>query len=176
MKRTMSRTLIVYYSRRGENYVGGVIKKLQQGNTECVAGKIAALTGADCFQIETTKAYPAGYTEMTEIAMQELQSRERPALTEQVENMKQYDTIILGYPNWWGTMPMCVFTFLEAYDFTGKKILPFCTHEGSGLGHSVDDIRKVCPGTEVKDGLAIRGSAAASSDRLIKEWLKQNGM
>ena len=94
----MSRTLIVYYSRRGENYVGGVIKKLQQGNTECVAGKIAALTGADSFQIETTKAYPAGYTEMTEVAMQELQSRERPALTGQVENMEQYDTIILGYP------------------------------------------------------------------------------
>ena len=113
---------------------------------------------------------------MTEVAMQELQSRERPALTGQVENMEQYDTIILGYPNWWGTMPMCVFTFLEAYDLTGKKILPFCTHEGSGLGHSVDDIRKVCPGTEVKDGLAIRGSAAASSDRQIKEWLKQNGM
>lgn len=172
----MSRTLIVYYSRRGENYVGGVIKKLQQGNTEGVAGKIAALTGADSFRIETTKAYPTGYTEMTEVAMQELQSRERPALTGQVENMEQYDTIILGYPNWWGTMPMCVFTFLEAYDLTGKKILPFCTHEGSGLGHSIDDIRKVCPGTEVKDGLAIRGSAAASSDRLIKEWLKQNGM
>ena len=113
---------------------------------------------------------------MTEVAMQELQSKERPALTGQVENMEQYDTIILGYPNWWGTMPMCVFTFLEAYDLTGKKILPFCTHEGSGLVHSVDDIRKVCPGTEVKDGLAIRGSAAASSDRLIKEWLKQNGM
>ena len=172
----MSRTLIVYYSRRGENYVGGVIKKLQQGNTESVAGKIAALTGADSFRIETVKEYPADYTEMTEVAMQELQSKERPALTGQVENMEQYDTIILGYPNWWGTMPMCVFTFLEAYDFTGKKILPFCTHEGSGLGHSVDDIRKVCPGTKVKDGLAIRGSAAASSDRLIKEWLKQNGM
>lgn len=96
----MSKALIVYYSRRGENYVGGVIKKLQQGNTEGVAGKIAALTGADSFRIETTKAYPAGYTEMTEIAMQELQSRERPALTGQVENMEQYDTIILGYPNW----------------------------------------------------------------------------
>ena len=163
----MSKALIVYYSRRGENYVGGVIKKLQQGNTESVAGKIAALT---------VKEYPADYTEMTEVAMQELQSKERPALTGQVENMEQYDTIILGYPNWWGTMPMCVFTFLEAYDLTGKKILPFCTHEGSGLGHSIDDIRKVCPGTEVKDGLAIRGSAAASSDRLIKEWLKQNGM
>ena len=166
----MGRTLIVYYSRRGENYVGGVIKKLQQGNTECVAGKIAALTGADSFRIETVKEYPAEYTEMTEVAMQELQSKERPALTGQVENMEQYNTIILGYPNWWGTMPMCVFTFLEAYDLTGKKILPFCTHEG------IDDIRKVCPGTEVKDGLAIRGSAAASSDRLIKEWLRQNGI
>lgn len=172
----MSRTLVVYYSRRGENYVSGIIKKLQQGNTESVASKIAALTGADKFRIETVKEYPAEYKEMTEVAMQELQNKERPALTGQVENMEQYDTIILGYPNWWGTMPMCVFTFLEAYDLTGKKILPFCTHEGSGLGHSIDDIRKVCPGTEVKDGLAIRGSVAASSDRLIKEWLKRNGI
>lgn len=172
----MSRTLIVYYSRRGENYVGGVIKNLQQGNTECVAGKIAALTGADSFRIETVKTYPAGYTEMTEVAMQELQNRERPALTGKIENMEQYDTIILGYPNWWSTMPMCVFTFLETYDFTGKTIFPFCTHEGSGLGHSIDDIKKVCPGAEVKDGLAIRGGSAASSDRLIKEWLKQNGI
>lgn len=172
----MSRTLIVYYSRRGENYVGGVIKKLQQGNTEYVAGKIAALTGADSFRIETVKTYPAGYTAMTEVAMQELQNRERPALTGKIENMEQYDTIILGYPNWWSTMPMCVFTFLETYDFTGKTILPFCTHEGSGLGHSIDDIKKVCPGAEVKDGLAIRGGSAASSDRLIKEWLKQNGI
>lgn len=105
---TKSRTLIAYYSRRGENYVGGVIKKLQQGNTECVADKIAVLTGADSFRIETVKEYPTDYTEMTEVAMQELQSKDRPALTGQVDNMEQYDTIILGYPNWWGTMPMCV--------------------------------------------------------------------
>lgn len=116
----MGKTLIAYYSRRGENYVGGVVKELQQGNTECVAGKIAALTGADGFQIETVKAYPTDYTEMTKVAMQELQSGVRPVLTERVAGMEAYDTIILGYPNWWGTMPMCVFTFLETYDFRGK--------------------------------------------------------
>lgn len=172
----MDKKLIVYYSRRGENYVGGVVKNLQQGNTECVARKIAELTDADCFHIETVKTYPTNYTEMTEVAMQELQSKERPSLTGKIQNMAEYDTIILGYPNWWGTMPMCVFSFLEAYDLTGKKILPFCTHEGSGLGHSVDDIRRTCPDAEVEDGLAIRGSVAASSDRLIREWLKKNNL
>ena len=170
----MGKTLIAYYSRRGENYVGGVVKNLKQGNTECVAEKIAEQTGADCFRIETVKAYPADYTKMTEVAMQELQGKERPMLTGKIENMAEYDTIILGYPNWWGTMPMCVFSFLEAYDLTGKNILPFCTHEGSRLGYSIDDIRRVCPNAEVKEGLAIRGSDAASSDRKIREWLKKN--
>ena len=173
-KKTMGKTLIAYYSRRGENYVGGVVKSLQLGNTECVAEKIAEQTGADSFRIETVKAYPTDYMKMTEVAMQELQGKERPTLTGKIEDMSEYDTIILGYPNWWGTMPMCVFSFLEAYDLTGKKILPFCTHEGSRLGHSIDDIRKVCPNAEVKEGLAIRGSDAASSDRLVREWLKKN--
>ncbi len=172
----MGKTLIAYYSRRGENYVGGVVKSLQLGNTECVAEKIAEQTGADCFCIETVKAYPTDYTKMTEVAMQELQGKERPSLTGKIQNMAEYDTIILGYPNWWGTMPMCVFSFLEAYDLTGKKILPFCTHEGSRLGHSVDDIRRTCPDAEVKEGLAIRGSAAASSERQIREWLKKNNI
>ena len=172
----MSKILTAYYSRRGEDYVGGTVRNLQYGNTETVAGKIAALTGCDLFQIETTETYPKNYTEMTEVAMQELQAGIRPEIVSSVTNIDQYDIIILGYPNWWGTMPMCAFTFLESYDFTGKTILPFCTHEGSGLGHSMEDIRRLCPGAEVKDGLAIRGSSVASSDKLIEEWLKRNSI
>lgn len=172
----MSKILTAYYSRRGENYVGGTVRNLPRGNTEYVAGRIAAFTGCDLFQIETKEKYPENYTAMTEVAMQELQAEMRPELVSSVADMSRYDTIILGYPNWWGTMPMCVFTFLESYDFTGKTILPFCTHEGSGLGHSMEDMRRLCPGVEVKDGLAIRGSSVASSDKLIEEWLKRNGI
>lgn len=168
---TMSKRLIAYFSRRGENYVGGTIRDLKVGNTERVAEKIAAVTGADLFEIENVEAYPANYTEMTNVAMQELQNKERPALTAAMDNMEQYDTVILGYPNWWGTMPMCVFSFLENYDFGGKTILPFCTHEGSGLGHSIQDIRHICPKAEIREGLAVRGSAVVSSDRQIKEWM-----
>lgn len=170
----MEKILIAYFSRRGENYVGGTIRNLEIGNTERVAQKIAALTGADLFEIENVEAYPANYTEMTQVAMQEMQNKERPTLTAHVDTMEQYDTVILGYPNWWGTMPMCVFSFLENYNFKGKTILPFCTHEGSGLGHSIEDIRRVCPEAEIKEGFAVKGSAAVSSDKQVKEWLKQN--
>ncbi len=172
----MSKILTAYYSRQGENYVNGMVRNLQCGNTESVARKIAVLTGCDLFHIETKETYPKNYTEMTEVAMKELQSGMRPDLVSSVTCMDQYDTIILGYPNWWGTMPMCVFTFLESYDFAGKTILPFCTHEGSGLGHSVEDIRHLCPDAEVKSGLAVRGSSVALSDKLIGEWLKKNGI
>lgn len=173
---TMSKILIAYFSRRGENYVGGTIQDLEVGNTKRVAQKIAALTGADLFEIENVEAYPTNYTEMTQVAMLEMQNKERPALTATVDNMEQYDTIILGYPNWWGTMPMCVFSFLESYNFKGKTILPFCTHEGSGLGHSIEDIRRVCPDAEIREGFAVKGSVAVSADKQVKEWLKQNNI
>ncbi len=90
-----------------------------------------------------------------------------------VENMNQYDVIYLGYPNWWGTMPMVLFTFLESYDFKGKTIIPFCTHEGSALGTSIRDIKKLCPDANIKQGLAIRGGNVNSSDKAIEDWLKK---
>ncbi|MCC8143565.1 MAG: flavodoxin family protein [Tannerellaceae bacterium] len=142
---TNKKSIIVYYSRRGNNYLNGNIVDLKVGNTEVVAGKIQALTGSDIFRIETVKPYPSDYTQTTEVAKAELQSNACPELTEKVENMQQYKVIYLGYPNWWGTMPMAVCTFLESYDFNGKIIIPFCTHEGSGLGGSVQDIQKLCP-------------------------------
>lgn len=170
----MSKTLIAYYSRRGENYVNGIIKDLSVGNTETVAKKITAYLDADIFRIETVSNYPEDYTETTNVAMLELNTNARPELKSLINNIGDYDMVFLGYPNWWGTMPMCVCTFLESYDFSGKTILPFCTHEGSGLGHSEKDIVKLCPDSDVKKGLAIRGSHVATADNEIAAWLKDN--
>jgi len=167
-----SKILIAYYSRKGQNYLNGSIVTLPVGNTE-VAAKIAQeITGGNIFEICTVKSYPINYTETTEVATVEKRNNARPELSSRVNNMDQYDTVILGYPNWWGTFPMAVFTFLEEYDFSGKTILPFSTHEGSGLGSSERDIRKLCPGATVLPGLAIRGESVGRADQLVANWLK----
>lgn len=169
-----TKTLIAYYSRKGQNYVAGAIKNLSVGNTEVAAKKIQEITGGDLFEIDTVKAYPIDYTETTNVAMEEKRGNTRPELTATVDNMNDYDVIYLGYPNWWNTFPMAVFTFLESYDFSGKSIIPFCTHEGSGLGNSERDIKKLCPKANVSYGLAIRGSNVNRADNEIKNWMKDN--
>ncbi|WP_330602766.1 flavodoxin [Anaerosolibacter carboniphilus] len=168
--------LIAYFSRKGNNYVSGRIVDLPIGNTEVVAKMIQELTKGDMFHIEAVKSYPKDYTETTEVAQDELRVNARPELMNHVENMDSYDVIIIGYPNWWGTMPMPVFTFLEEYDFSGKIIVPFCTHEGSGLGHSERDIAKLCPKANVLKGLAIHGTAAGSAKTNISNWLDKMGI
>jgi flavodoxin len=117
-----SKSLIAYFSRKGNNYVGGSIVNLPTGNTEVIAKKIQKLTGSDIFQIRTVKSYPVDYTETTNAAHKEQRENARPELTEIVDNMDSYDVIYIGYPNWHGTMPMAVFSFLEPYDFSGKTI------------------------------------------------------
>lgn len=171
-----SKSLIAYFSRKGNNYVGGSIVNLPVGNTEVAAKKIQKLTGSDLFQIRTVKSYPEDYTETTNVAQEEKRGNARPELTETVDNMDSYDVIYIGYPNWWGTMPMAVFTFLEEYDFSGKTIVPFCTHEGSGMGSSERDIKRLCPNANVLSGLAIRGSSIERSDKDITNWLKKSRM
>jgi len=166
-----SKSLIAYYSRKGENYLNGNIVNLTVGNTEVVAKKIQSLTGSDLFEIDTVKPYPNDYTETTNVAKDEKRGNARPELTATVENIDSYDIIYLGYPNWWGTFPMAVFTFLESYDFSGKTIIPFCTHEGSGIGSSERDIKRLCPDAKVLSGLAIRGGSVNSADSIIKSWL-----
>ena len=172
MTDTTMKTLIAYYSRRGNNYVGGSIVNLPVGNTEVIAKKIQALTGGDLFEIDTVKAYPTDYTETTRVAITEKRTNSRPELSASVDNMDQYDVIYLGYPNWCNTFPMVVFTFLEAYDFSGKTIIPFCTHEGSRLGNSERDIKNLCPDAITLPGLAIRGGSVSRADNEIKNWLK----
>jgi len=169
----LKKTLIAYFSRNGGNYVGGNIVNLKMGNTEVVAKYIQEVIGGETFQINPIKPYPVDYTETTEIAKQELKVKARPELKDKVSAMDSYDVIFLGYPNWWGTFPMVVFTFLESYNFSGKTIIPFCTHEGSGLGKSEAEISRLCPKAKILDGLAIQGSAVGTSRSKVSEWLGQ---
>ena len=166
-----TKCLIAYFSREGNNYAGGKIVNLPVGNTQVAAEMIADLTGGDLFRIKAVHAYPMDYTETTEAAQRELQSGARPKLAAHLENAGPYDVIFLGYPNWWGTMPMPVFTFLEECDLSGKTIAPFCTHEGSGLGRSKNDIEKACPQAKILKGLAIRGSDVGDAKKDFVKWL-----
>ncbi|EFF67212.1 hypothetical protein HMPREF7545_0152 [Selenomonas noxia ATCC 43541] len=168
----MAKSLIVYFSRKGQNYSNGSIKSLAKGNTEAVAEMIAAAVGGDLFEVERTEPYPENYDACTREAQREAQEKARPALVKYLDSIDAYDTIFVGYPNWWGTMPMPVFSFLERYDFTGKRVAPFCTHEGSGLGKSEKDVRTTCAGAEVGKGLAVKGSQAAESAASVTRWAK----
>ena len=169
----MGKTLIAFYSRRGQNYVGGSIRNLAKGNNEVIVEKIKAqLPDADVFQIDTVKKYSPDYMVCIEEAKEELRAKARPELTAKVENMDQYDTIILGYPCWWGTYPMCVATFLEAHDWTGKTVIPFTTHEGSGFGSGLRDLKAAIPQATVKKGLSIQGSKVKTAGKQIEEFVK----
>jgi flavodoxin len=141
---------IAYFSRPGNNYVNGRIVNLPVGNTEIAAQEIKEMTGGKLFKIDPVKKYSEDYQACTEEAKQELRGNARPELTGHPESLEGFDTIILAYPNWWGTMPMPVQTFLKHDDFNGKTILSICTHEGSGMGTSEADIRRLCPGANVK--------------------------
>ncbi len=168
---SMTDKLIVYYSRADENYVSGVIKNLRVGNTKIVAGIIKELTGADAFKIEQAVPYSKSYNECIEQARSDRNGNVRPELAAFPKSIENYKTVYLGYPNYWSTMPMAVFTFLEKFDFSGKIIKPFCTHEGSGLGESVKDIARLCPNAHIARGLAIRGGSAARSKNEIEKWI-----
>ena len=167
-----SKALVAYFSRAGENYGVGVVEK---GNTEIIAGMIADDVGADTFRIQTVTAYPESYDECTAVAKQERDQGARPELAAAVANMDDYDVIYLGYPIWYGDMPMAIYTFLESYDFTGKTIYPFCTHAGSGLADTVSSIQAACSGAAVLEGLAIAGTTAQNdrdaAEELMDIWL-----
>lgn len=168
-----NKILIAYFSRAGNNYAKGGVVDLPIGNTEVVAKTIAQLTGGDLFKIESVKKYPDDYNSCTEEARKELRENARPELVTYLDDFNEFGTIILGYPNWWSTMPMPVFTFLEACDFSDKTILPFCTHEGSELGDSVRNIAKLCPKAKIMNGLAIHGSHVNNAHEDVAEWLQK---
>ena len=172
----MTKTLIAFFSRADENYFGGSMRYIEVGNTEVAAGKIRNCIDADVFKIEMKNPYSKEYNSCIEEAKKDKQNNARPELVSLPDSIDGYDTIILGYPNYWGTMPMAVRTFLDAFDFSGKTILPLCTNEGSGMGTSESDIKKSCAGANVKKGLALNGSSVGNSDAQIEKWLETNGL
>ena len=170
----MANKLVVYYSRKGENYMPGGIQVLEKGHTERAAEYIAEALGADLFQVDTVKPYAENYRACCAEAAAEAKSGARPEIKGYVADISGYDTIFVCFPCWCGTAPMCVFTFLEHYDWTGKKIVPLCTNEGSGLANSENDIAASCPGAVIAPGLPIKGHTCKDSEELLASWAKEN--
>lgn len=164
------RALIAYYSRRGQNLVNGMVQTLKVGNTELVATILQKITGADCLRIEPVTDYPKDYCRCIDLARQDLLRNTRSALKNCPDTIENYDVVYLGYPNYWGTMPIPIFSFLERYDFNGKVICPFCTHESGGMGHSMEDLKRICPGARIEEGFSVRGSAIRNELDAIEEW------
>lgn len=165
-----AKILVAYFSRADENYGVGVVEK---GNTQIIAEFIADYLKADTFHIKTVTPYPKNYRECTNVALEEQKKKARPALAEEIGNLKDYDIIFLGYPNWWGDLPMAVYTFLENNDFSGKTIIPFCTHAGSGLSNTVRTVASKCPQSTVLNGFSMSGQTAQKSrDSAKRDTLK----
>jgi flavodoxin len=155
----MKKILVAYFSH--------------SGNTREIANQIHKSTGGDIFEIQTVKPYPDDYDAVVQQAKQELKSGHKPDIKTKIENIKPYDLVFIGYPNWCSTIPAPVMAFLSQYDFSGKTIVPFFTHEGSGLGRSVTDISKLCPKSSLLDGVAIRGSDVKTAQKKLSEWLQK---
>lgn len=172
---TDSDVLVVYFSRTGENYnVGNV----EVGNTAMVASYIKEYIKADSFEIVPVDKYPNNYDECTKLASKEKDDNARPKITGKIDNFDSYNTIFVGYPIWWGDLPMIMYTFLEEYDFDGKTVIPFNTHEGSGDAGTYSTIHDKLPNANVKTkGLALDGKTARSDDgkQQTIDWLKEIG-
>ena len=165
-----SHILVAYFSRAGENWEVGVIDK---GNTQIMAEMLSESLGADLFKIETVMEYPESYDEMLETATAQREADDRPELSSELTNLDDYDTIFLGYPIWWGGLPMPIYTFLESYDFSGKTIYPFNTHGGSGVAGTDKEIAGIVPDAQVQDGFAISGKTAQTDPETTQEMIDE---
>jgi flavodoxin len=171
-----SKPLVIYFSHTGENYGVGVIT---EGNTAIIAEMIAEKTGSDTFEIVPVKDYPNKYKECTDVAMAEQKKNARPEFKGDIDT-SGYDTVFVGWPVWWGDLPMVVYTFLEKHDLNDKTVIPFTTHEGSGLANAERAMKKLYPKASVKEGLAVRGKTAqndrGTANKAVDAWLKKLGM
>lgn len=165
------KALIVFFSHAGENYSVG---NIEVGNTKIVADYISEITGADQFEIVAEKNYDMPYMDLIKVAQDEAKAGELPAYKGDVD-VTPYDVIFIGGPIWWGTYPQVMFTFFKDHDLSGKTVIPFTTHEGSGLASTVQDVKKAWPKATVKDGLAIYGHEVRTGKAKVEKWLKGLG-
>ena len=170
----MSKTLIIYFSRKGENYTDKGVTALEKGNTEYVAEFIREAVDADVFRVETVKEYSSGYLKCTEEAKEELKKNSRPELKRYLDSVADYDNIVVAGPCWWGDYPRAIFSQLDRLELKGKKVFPVMTHEGSGLGSAVKSLKKACKGAVIAPGLAIRGADAPDSRDAVMKWAAAN--
>ena len=168
------KSMIIYFSHAGENYSVGFIT---EGNTAKVAKEIAAQTGAEIWELKEKEPYPEKYTTCIELAKKELEAKARPEFVGEIPDLSEVGTIYLGYPNWWSAAPMIIYSFLDAAQIDGKTILPFCTHEGSGLGTTARNLAEAYPQAAVGlNGLAVYGHVTQNNDRAtsdaVTQWLQ----
>ena len=168
---TKKKALVVFFSHAGDNYAVGNIKV---GNTKIVADYISAFTGADQFEIKTSKYDGMAYKPLCDLAKKEQQNGELPPFEGTVD-VSKYDVIFVGGPVWWGTYPQVMFTFFKKYDLNGKTIIPFTTHEGSGLGSCVKDVKKTYPKAKVEQGFSMYGHDVRTGKERVEKWLKKLG-
>lgn len=167
------KNLIIFYSRRGQNYVSGSVRYLEKGNAERIAEYIKDAVGADVFEVETVTPYSDDYTTCTEQAKEELRAKARPALKETLHSVAGYDNIFIVGPNWWGIYPMAMYTQLEQLDFSGKTVHYVVTHEGSSLGGVPKTIKNACKNAKIGESLAVHGTTAPSSKEAVQAWAKK---
>ena len=168
----MAKNLIIYYSRKGQNYRNGSIRTITKGNTEIVAEFIQKAVGGDLFEVDTVKPYAEDYYECCDEAKRELHAQARPELKKYIDSIEEYDNVFVCGPCWWGTFPMAVFTLLEKLDWNGKNVMAVMTHEGSGLGSCERDLKKICTGAAFGKGLAVHGADALKSESTVASWAK----
>lgn len=164
------KSLIIYFSRADENYFGGEMKYIDKGNTEVIAEFIKDITGADIFKVEPLNPYPADYMKCIEDAKVRTRNHNAP-IKENVPDISSYEVIYVGSPIYWGGMPEELFTALKGLNYSGKIIRPFTTHEGSGLSGVPRQLKEICIGAEVLDGLAITGSGVKNSKAKAEDWI-----
>jgi len=169
----MAKNLVIYYSRRGQNYVNGSVKTLARGNAELITEYIKNAVGADVFEVDTVKPYSTDYMTCTEEAKAELRAKARPELKEYLDSVAGYDNIFVVGPNWWGIYPMAMYAQLEKLDFTGKRVHYVVTHEGSGTGGVPKTMKDACKGAIIGESLAVQGGSAPKAEGTVASWAKK---
>ena len=168
------KALVIYFSRIDENYFGGTMRYITKGNTEVIAEYIREITGADLFKVERKADYAKDYRTCIREAQAEQSRGELPELKRCLPNVEGYDVVFIGGPVYWGTLPQPMFTQLARLDFSNKVIMPFSTHEGSGLASIVGDIKKYAPKADIRKGMAIVGSNVGDAKPQVDRWIKEN--